>query len=297
MTQFSGGQSRHSFAERRDGLSRVGTLQVHSTVVAAPAFGGEILHVVRRLPVRLVQSFCLQFLSVFDQVNIEEVRQKYYDAARARNLPTQAESLKRLSEEGVWTSEDEAKIKEQENFLEAAEKTKKQYYLKAEIEKANEDIDLVISKIKRKIKNTKLDMCPYITGHDFWVFVSRYGGGTEFFDYVDKLDISRVLYLSTTTEKSLRIATLNTMIKNQNKGYDNYIEFIDRYGESKLEQYKNEAKIYLDSKRDCDIILEVECIYDKEYLRNFLKNNYVSWSDTNYDVLYDYYMSKQPLSI
>lgn len=163
--------------------------------------------------------------------------------------------------------------------------------------KANEDIDLVISKIKRKIKNTKLDMCPYITGHDFWVFVSRYGGGTEFFDYVDKLDISRVLYLSTTTEKSLRIATLNTMIKNQNKGYDNYIEFIDQYGESKLEQYKNEAKIYLDSKRDCDIMLEVECIYDKEYLRNFLKNNYVSWSDTNYDVLYDYYMSKQPLSI
>lgn len=89
----------------------------------------------------------LKHLSVFDQVNIEEVRQKYYDAARARNLPTQAEALKRLSEEGVWTSEDEAKIKEQENFLEAAEKTKKQYYLKAEIEKANEDIENAQKKI------------------------------------------------------------------------------------------------------------------------------------------------------
>ena len=89
----------------------------------------------------------LKHLSIFDQVNIEEVRQQYYYTAKERKLPTQSESLKRLKEEGIWTQDDEAKITEQKNFLDSAEKTKKQYYLKAEIEKANEDIENAQKKI------------------------------------------------------------------------------------------------------------------------------------------------------
>jgi hypothetical protein len=82
----------------------------------------------------------LKHLSVFDQVDIEEVRQQYYDKAKSRGLPTEAEALVRLREEGRWTTEDEGKITEQRNFVDEAQKTKKQYYLKAEIEKANKDI-------------------------------------------------------------------------------------------------------------------------------------------------------------
>ena len=82
----------------------------------------------------------LKHLSVFDQVDIEEVRQQYYDKAKSRGLPTEAEALVRLREEEMWTTEDEGKITEQRNFIAEAEKTKKQYYLKAEIEKANKDI-------------------------------------------------------------------------------------------------------------------------------------------------------------
>jgi len=82
----------------------------------------------------------LKHLSVFDQVDIEEVRQQYYDKAKSRGLPTEAEALVRLREEGMWTTEDEGKITEQRNFVDEAQKTKKQYYLKAEIEKANKDI-------------------------------------------------------------------------------------------------------------------------------------------------------------
>jgi hypothetical protein len=82
----------------------------------------------------------LKHLSVFDQVDIEDVRQQYYDKAKSRGLPTEAESLERLRQEGMWTEEDEGKIAEQLNFIHGAQKTKKQYYLKAEIEKANKDI-------------------------------------------------------------------------------------------------------------------------------------------------------------
>ena len=82
----------------------------------------------------------LKHLSVFDQVDIEDVRHQYYDKAKSRGLPTEAEALVRLQEEEMWTTEDEGKITEQRNFIDEAEKTKKQYYLKAEIEKANKDI-------------------------------------------------------------------------------------------------------------------------------------------------------------
>ncbi len=82
----------------------------------------------------------LKHLSVFDQVDIEDVRHQYYDKAKSRGLPTEAEALARLQEEGMWTTEDEGKITEQRNFIDEAEKTKKQYYLKAEIEKANKDM-------------------------------------------------------------------------------------------------------------------------------------------------------------
>ena len=82
----------------------------------------------------------LKHLSVFDQVNIEEVRSDFYRKAKGRGLPTSEESLKRLDDEGLWTSVDEGKIKEQEVYLKAAADTKKQLYLKHDIDRQNTDI-------------------------------------------------------------------------------------------------------------------------------------------------------------
>ena len=96
----------------------------------------------------------LKHLSVFDQVDIEEVRTKFYEKAKKRGLPTKADALVRLKEEEMWGSEDEAKIKEQEEYLKAAEITKKQFYLKREIERSNEEIQAAKLKIA-KLHSTK----------------------------------------------------------------------------------------------------------------------------------------------
>ena len=89
----------------------------------------------------------LKHLSVFDQVDIEEVRGKFYAAAKERGLPTQSDILARLKEEGMWGAADEAKIKEQEEYLKNAENSKKQLYLKKEIDRANEEIEAAKKKI------------------------------------------------------------------------------------------------------------------------------------------------------
>ena len=82
----------------------------------------------------------LKHLSVFDQVNIEELRDDFYRKAKARGLPTQKEALERLLQEEMWTPIDEGKVKEQELYIEAALNTKKELYIKREIDKANEDL-------------------------------------------------------------------------------------------------------------------------------------------------------------
>jgi hypothetical protein len=93
------------------------------------------------------QAAYLKHLSVFDQVDIEDIKIFYYEKAKKRGLPTQSESLKRLEEEGLWTSADQGKIKEQEDYLKHAETSKKQLYLKAEIDRANEEIEQSKKKI------------------------------------------------------------------------------------------------------------------------------------------------------
>ena len=163
-----------------------------------------------------------------------------------------------------------------------------------ELIEIGDNINSIISKGKRfKERHRSHKRTDYITSHDFTVFVTRFGDGEEFFRYVDELEIKRVLFVSITTIRSLRIRTINSMIKNHNKTYEQSIELFDKYYVTQLQEYQNDAKIYLDFKRNSDIILELECIYDKEYLRNFLLENY-NWSDSNYDAIYDAYMSKQP---
>lgn len=91
----------------------------------------------------------LKHLSVFDQVDIEDVRTSYYEKAKKRGLPTNSEALARLKDEELWTAHDESKIKEQKTYLEHAETSKKQLYLKKEIDRTNEEIE----EAKKKILN------------------------------------------------------------------------------------------------------------------------------------------------
>ena len=67
----------------------------------------------------------LKHLSVFDQVDIEDVKNSFYEEAKRRGLPTKGESLSRLKDELMWTDADESKLKQQYEYLDQVEKTKK----------------------------------------------------------------------------------------------------------------------------------------------------------------------------
>lgn len=137
--------------------------------------------------------------------------------------------------------------------------------------------------------------CKILTSHDLWAFYQRYRDLSEFFRFIEMLEIDRILYVCITTKKSSRIRHANSLYKLHGHTIETAKPLLDRYSSSALKvEYIPEYNSYLDLKRDCDIMIELECIYDKEYLRNFLKNNYDGWSDTNFDAVYDYYMALQP---
>lgn len=89
----------------------------------------------------------LKHLSIFDQVEIEDVKTIYFEKAKAKGLPTTEEALERLNEEGVWTGKDKARLQQQYEYLKSVENTKKQQYLKADIDKSNQEIEACRKKI------------------------------------------------------------------------------------------------------------------------------------------------------
>jgi hypothetical protein len=69
-----------------------------------------------------------------DQVGLEELEEGFFTKAKNKGLPTEEETLTRLKEEGMWTSGDIADLAEQEKYLESLQTSRKQLFLKHEIE-------------------------------------------------------------------------------------------------------------------------------------------------------------------
>ena len=94
----------------------------------------------------------IKHLSALDQVDLEEREEQFFTKAEKRGLPTEKETVARLKEEGMWTAEDQTKLKEQELYIESLENARKQLYLKHEIE------DNVKKTSEANIKFVKLSM-------------------------------------------------------------------------------------------------------------------------------------------
>jgi len=119
------------------------------------------------------------------------------------------------------------------------------------------------------------------TIHDYTVFLEKFNGLKEFYTYMDYLTVKRTLFIVPTTSNSVSIMNNNKYHKN-----DSTTPFT-------VIQMNKEYDILQKEKRNNDIILELEDVYDKEKLRKFLTDNYV-WEDKNFDIIYDEYMNKQP---
>ena len=78
--------------------------------------------------------FFVKHLSALDQVDLEVLDEKFFNKAKDRGLPTEKDILDRLKEEEMWLDKDQAEIDKQKQYIEALENTRKQFYLKSDIE-------------------------------------------------------------------------------------------------------------------------------------------------------------------
>jgi hypothetical protein len=102
----------------------------------------------------LGNSFYLKHISFDDQIDIDDVYDKYFKEAQDRGVPTHEETLERLKEEGEWSDKQEGRIKQQEDFVQQLRNNKKVQYLKKEIQRLNKDIADGIKKLN-EMKNER----------------------------------------------------------------------------------------------------------------------------------------------
>ena len=95
-------------------------------------------------------TFYVKHLSSLDQVDLEELEESFFQEAKKRGLPTEKEILTRLRDEEMWTTADDAEITKAEAYIESLENTRKQLYLKTQIE------DNVVERDKAHIKLNQL---------------------------------------------------------------------------------------------------------------------------------------------
>lgn len=89
----------------------------------------------------LETTFFLKHISFGDQVDIDEIYDRYLDQAKKRGIPEHEQVLKHLLEEGQWSQKQENLIKKQEDFVKNLIAQKKAIYLKSEIDRINTDIE------------------------------------------------------------------------------------------------------------------------------------------------------------
>tara|TARA_A100001515_G_scaffold86798_1_gene68925 strand:+ start:1657 stop:2661 length:1005 start_codon:yes stop_codon:yes gene_type:complete len=94
-------------------------------------------------------KYYIKHLSALDQVDIDDVKDQYYQNALKRGIPKKQEVLDKLKEEGDWTDAEENEIKRQEAFIEQLQKNKTQLVLKTQIDQQNKTIQETRTKINK----------------------------------------------------------------------------------------------------------------------------------------------------
>jgi len=122
-----------------------------------------------------------------------------------------------------------------------------------------------------------------IACHEHITFIDIFGGLDEYFKWADALKSERTVFITVTTENSLEKLKRNDRNKNFNLGAKYWT----------LSDFYKYDQLIRDSKRAQDIVLELEDIYNKEKLKNFISDTYGNKNDLIYDKVYDFYMKNQ----
>lgn len=97
------------------------------------------------------QDVFIKHLAHNDQVDLEDIYNKYYENAEFRGVPTEEQTLAFLIEEKEWSEEDEQFIKDQEAFVESLLLAKRQLVLKSQ----KDAKDVIIKEAQEKLERKK----------------------------------------------------------------------------------------------------------------------------------------------
>ena len=150
----------------------------------------------------------IKHLTPHDQVELEEIEEKYFNIALRKGVPTQEDMLAYLKDEGQWTDKDEKFIQDKELFLENLRKAKAKLVLKREIDKQAALIDkeqkLLDDKQIQKIGLIGNTCEKYAKDrlNDFYMIKSFFADdklqeplfNEDKFDELDNHDIKKVVY-------------------------------------------------------------------------------------------------------
>ncbi len=150
----------------------------------------------------------IKHLTPHDQVELEEIEEKYFNIALRKGVPTEEDMLTYLKDEGQWTDKDEKFIQDKELFLENLRKAKTKLVLKREIDKQAALIDkeqkLLDDKQIQKIGLIGNTCEKYAKDrlNDFYMIKSFFADdklqeplfNQDKFDELDNHDIKKVVY-------------------------------------------------------------------------------------------------------
>lgn len=150
----------------------------------------------------------IKHLTPHDQVELEEIEEKYFNIALRKGVPTEEDMLAYLKDEGQWTDKDEKFIQDKELFLENLRKAKTKLVLKSEIDKQSALID----KEQKLLDNKQIQKIGLIGNtcekyakdrlNDFYMIKSFFADdklqeplfNQDKFDELDNHDIKKVVY-------------------------------------------------------------------------------------------------------
>lgn len=90
-------------------------------------------------------------MTTHDQVDLEDVYDKYYKDAESRGIPKEKDMTDFLIEEGLWKREDEDELDRTLDYIKRLEDSKKHLLLKKEIDKKNKEIKSEQAKYYEKV--------------------------------------------------------------------------------------------------------------------------------------------------
>ena len=141
----------------------------------------------------------IKHLTPHDQVELEEIEERYFNTALTRGVPTEEDMLVFLKEEGQWTELDEDELEKAEGLIKVLEKGRTKMLLKKQVESQSE----LIEKEKNKLVTKQVEKLTLLGNtcekyakdrlHDFYMIKSFFKDpelsdslySEKQFDYID----------------------------------------------------------------------------------------------------------------